>query len=776
MASSANSRPHLKRRADDDLPGPSVKRPRSQSPTLSSQRTPPPSGHGRGTPTNALRRNLDGSPVPGPSHEPRVRQAASTDYTDSPVMPVDYSTQIYPSTENPYAPTGYGVLAPMYPQPPLSGPSAHANIYLNAAVASFEAALMGGYYGPVPVPGALPPLACPPPLPGYPAPLPGYPAPLPGYPAPLPGYPAPYPVYYPPYPVYGPPAPPPAAAPAAAQPYVPAPQPYAPAPQPFASAVRQPHAHVSQPQSPAPQALPIQAPTPHYYDAFAATPHYYDAFAATPTPTERMDAEALRDAYPGEYPEIPRIYPIRVSSPPERVPELVPDVMRTLGGEGRGAARDERSTHGGGPSAPDGPATPYGPATPGDEPSALSAPNEPSRASSPDPFTPLTPGEVIQHTLRAREEAPPWYECISRWRETVQEGEGEDPCLRLIPKTPARDLGPTRVHDSRKAPAGYLPKTSARTPHPHTTRLPTPQPPYTGPFNPPYDVDEAVCRLPAARVPFSKDPRLGDWRRPVGVGVGVGEGMGAGVGASEPVSVDPPVSVEPGGEGIGEEIGEEMAVKESGAPRPADELVAARTKELVDAFAAELDQAIDELVAGRAARRIDARADEVVEGRAEELANAPAEPVEAHADEVVEAHADEPGEAATGEPLVPRSYARQLERQVAVLQANMAEHEKDSAKEVARLEANVAELEANVAELANDRAQFRGVLAAAEDDVADLGEELLFSRRLAAGARAALAGCRYQFEKMRMRLEDVERERDELKGELEATSSLKGSD
>lgn len=255
--------------------------------------------------------------------------------------------------------------------------------------------------------------------------------------------------------------------------------------------------------------------------------------------------------------------------------------------------------------------------------------------------------------------------------------------------------------------------------------------------------------------------------------------MGAGARASQPVSVDPPVSVEPGGEDIGgeeiggeeigEEMAEEMAVEESIASRPADELVAARAKELVDAFAAELDQAIDELVAGRAARRIDARADEVVEARAEELANAPAEPVEAHADEVVEARADEPGEAATGEPLVPRSYAQQLERQVAVLQANAAEQEKESAKEVARLEANVAEL-------ANDRAQFRSVLAAAEDDVADLGEELLFSRRMGAGARAALAGCRYQFEKMRMRLEDVERERDELKGELEATRSLKGSD
>ncbi|KAI5831252.1 hypothetical protein K523DRAFT_415192 [Schizophyllum commune Tattone D] len=752
MASSANSRPHLKRRADDDLPGPSVKRPRSRSP---SNRSPPPSGHGRGTPAKVTRRSLDGSPVPGPSHEPHADQDAD----DPPVMPVDYFTPIYPSTENPYAPTGYGVLAPMYPQPPLSGPSAHVNIYLNAAVASFEAALMGGYYGPVPC--ALPPLACPPPLPGYPAPLPGYPAP--------------YPVYYPPYPIYGPPAPPAAAGPAA-QPFAPAPHPHDLAPQPFASAVPQPHAHVSQPQSPAPQALPIQAPTPHYYDAFAATPHYYDAFAATPTPTERMDAEALRDAYPGEYPEIPRIYPIRVSSPPERVPELVPDVVRELvpdvvrgarvgGGAGR-VAGDEVSIHGGGPSA-----------TPGDEPSA---------PASPDPFTPLTPAEVIQHTLRAREEAPPWYECISRWRETVQEGEGEDPSARLMPKTPVRHedttvrhVRATRVHDSRQ------------------TRLPTPQPPYTGPFNPPYDVDEAACRLPAARVPFSKDPRLRDWRRPVGVGVG------AGARASQPVSVDPPVSVEPGGEGLGEE----MAVEESIASRPADELVAARTKELVeartkepieartkelvaartkepvDAFAAELDQAIAELVAGRAARLIDARADEVVEGRAEELANAPAEPVEAHADEVVEAHADEvvearadePGEAATGEPLVPRSYAQQLERQVAVLQANAAEQEKESANEVARLEANVAELEANVAELADDRAQFRGVLAAAEDDVADLGEELLFSRRLAGGARAALAGCRYQFEKMRMRLEDVERERDELKGELEATSSLKRS-
>ncbi|KAL1759843.1 hypothetical protein FB107DRAFT_270577 [Schizophyllum commune] len=712
MASSANSRLHLKRRADDDLPGPSVKRPRSQSPLLSSKRTPPPSGHGRGTPTNALRRSLDGSPVPGPSHEFQ----GPPDADDDPVMPVDYFKQIYPSTENSYPPTGYGVLAPAYPQPPLAGPS---DFYLNAAVASFEAALMGGYYGPVL--GAFPPLACPPALPGYPAP---------------------YPVYYSPYPAFGPlpGAVPPAAGPAA-QPYAPAPQSYEPA-----------HLHVPQPPHQAPlvqdHTPPIQAPTPHSYDDFR------NAFAATPTPTERMDAEALREAYPGEYPEIPRVYPIRVSSPPVRVPELVPDVVREArvgGGAGRaagGAGRvvgDAGHVAGGAGRAAGGERF-----APGDGP---------SRSSSPDPFTPLTPGEVIEHTLRAREEAPPWYECISRWRETVRGGKGEDPSARLMPKTPARDL--------------------------RATRVPTPQPPYTGPFNPPYDVDEAVCRLPAARVPFSKDPRLGDWRRPVGVGVGVGRRVGAGVGAgagegegaSEPISVDPPVSVEPGGEDIGgeeigeeigEAIGEEMAVEESGALRPADELVAARTSELVDAFAAGLDQAIDELVAGRAAQGVAAREElvaareELVDARAEEL-------VQAHADGPGEAHADESGEAATGEPLVPRSYAQQLERQVAVLQANMAELEKDSAKEVARLEANVAEL-------ANDRAQFRGVLAAAEDDVADLGEELLFSRRLAAGARAALAGCRYQFEKMRMRLEDVERERDELKGELEATRSFRGSD
>ncbi|KAL1725603.1 hypothetical protein EV714DRAFT_277369, partial [Schizophyllum commune] len=705
MASSATSRPHLKRRADDDLPGPSVKRPRSQSPPLSSNRPPPPSGHGPGTPTKVLRRSLDGSPVPGSSHEFQGPQDAD----DDPVMPVDYFTQIYPSTENPYAPTGYGIFASAYPQFPLAGPS---NVYLNAAVASFEACLMGGYYGPVP--GALAP-------------------------PPLPGYPAPYPVYYPPYSVYGPPAPPPPAAPAAAQPYAPAPQLHVPAAQPYAPAP-QPHepAHPHAPQLPQPVqgAVQDQVPSSLSYDDFR------NAFAATPTPTERMDAEALREAYPGEYPEIPRIYPIRVSSPPVRVPELVPDVVRearvgggagrVAGGAGRVAGGAGRAAEGAGRVA-------------GDERSIHG--DGPSRSSSPDPFTPLTPAEVIQHTLRAREEAPPWYECISRWRETVRGGRGEDPSARLMPKTPARDLRATRVHDSHQTQQPY-----PHMPHLPTTRLPTPQPTYTGPFNPPYDVDEAVCRLPAARVPFSKDPRLGDWRRPVGLGVGVGEGA----------RVSQPVSVEPGEGSGGPQVEAradqpvearadqpvEARADHPGAPRPIDEMV--------DAFVAQLDRVVDGLIRRHAAQLVETRAEDLVEARADEV-------VEAHPEEPVEARADGPGEAATGEPLVPRSYAQQLERQVAILQANAAEQEEESAKEVARLEANVAELEANMAELADDRAQLRGVLATAEDDVADLGEELLFSRRLAAGARAALAGCRYQFEKMRMRLEDVKRERDELK-------------
>ncbi|KAI5889972.1 uncharacterized protein SCHCODRAFT_02508058 [Schizophyllum commune H4-8] len=731
MTSQDDRRPSLKRRADDDLPGPSIKRPRSQSPPT---RAPPPSGHGRGcrgkAPASVLRRSPESPPLPGPSHgtlwhstmvrvptgnaEPHGSRGANAHYIDPHVMPMDYHKPLYPSTGHAYASADYGALASFYPPPPFAGPGSGT---LDAVVASFEAALMGGCYPPVPGGYPAAPTGCSAAPGGYPAAIGGYPAapPAPGllppapfaYPALAPGYsiaagyappppsaPAPFPVFYPPYPIYAYPPPP---------------------------AARQPHAPAFQPPQPAP--------------AQDHTPQYYDAFAATPTPTERLDAEAWRDAYPGEYPAIPPVYPIRVSSPPARLPELMPDAVRVVGEDG--VSRDESCAGRGESCALRGESC-----APRDEPCAR------SRTSSPDPFAPLTPAEVVQHTLRAREEAAPWYECISRWRETVRGGEGEDPRARYLPRTcvdyarksPARCLSRTPARYAKDPRAGYPKDQHAK--DFRMTRLPTPQPPYMGPFNPPYDVDEGACRLPAARVPFSKDPKMRDWRRPVGagegmgvgegVGEGAGEGMGVGVGvgdgmgASEPISVDPPVSVDPpegelgeerfgegglgersgegqlgerSGEGeLGERFGERELRERSGEREPHEEAGVTRLIDgMAGAFAAQLDRVADELIGGHAAHG------QFVEGRKEE-------------------------------PLVPRSYAQQLEREV-------------------------AQLEKNVAELETDAAQFRTVLAAAEHDVADLGEELLFARRLAAGARAALAGCRYQLKRMRMQFEDAEGER-----------------